>query len=103
MDDKILAGTALSKILGGMSGNLIAQSILKPKSARDFISRSLSSILLAYFTTTSVMRWFDLRQDLETTMAVSLGVGCFGYFIVSVVLTTIATAKNVKELKENIK
>ena len=103
MPDKLITSVAISKLLGGFGGNLIAQSILKPKTFMEFLRRAVSSLLLAYTMTVPIMNWFELPINGETIMAAATGVGLFGWFLVSILLHTLNSAKTVKELKDNIK
>ncbi len=93
----------LSKILGGIGGSLVSLAIIKPKTVFDALSRLLSSVILAAYLSSSTTELLGLNKTHEMQMAVAVGIGIFGWFIVSIVLNTIGGAKSIKDLKERFK
>ena len=93
---------ALSKMLGGVSGNFIALAIMKPKTTMDALSRIMTSVILSYYLTTPIAEYFLDDPSFETEMAVAMGIGLFGWFIVSIALHTINSAKTIRDLKEKL-
>ena len=103
MPENFILTSFLSKAFGGLAGSLIALAIIKPTSALNAVFRTIGSIIIAFVGTTPLVNWIPLENNQDTTMLVSVGIGLFGWFLISIALGTLAHAKNVKELKEKIK
>ena len=99
MPEKVLA---LSKMLGGLSGNFVAMAIIKPKTVMDAVGRLFTSVVLAYYLTTPAASYFFEDPPIETSMAIAMCIGLFGWFVVSIIIRTVNSAKNIKELKEKL-
>jgi len=99
----LISHYTVASVLGGAAGFIIAISIMHPKSWYNTLGRFFTSVFLAYSTAVPILDWLNLPLSFQLVLLTGTGIGVFGWFLVSVVLRTVANSKSYQELRDNFR
>ena len=93
----------LFSLVGGVCGFLIALTIMRPLNRTTFFGRFFAAIVLAFSASEPLLSFMGYPLTGDTVMLASTIIGAFGWFLFSVILKTVAGAKNFKGLIDSFR